>query len=178
MTDENRTAPETGTAEAAAEPAVSPAELDRLRKHAAERDQYLDIAQRARAEFENYQKRVQRDREQERKYINGPLVLDLLPIFDNLARAVEAAKQAGEEGPLVQGVAMVQAQFVEQLKRNGITRIEAQGQPFDPNLHQAIMQQPTADTPPGTVLQVVEQGFMNNDRVLRPAKVVVSTKPA
>ena len=173
MSDEQRPNGETATA-----PDVSAAELEKLRKQAAERDEYRDLALRARAEFENYQKRVQRDREQDMKYVYGPLVRDLLPIFDNLERAVEAAKQAGEQGPLVQGVAMVQAQFLEQLKRNGITRIEAQGQPFDPNQHQAIMQQPTADVPPGTVVQVVEQGFMNYDRILRPAKVIVSTKPA
>ena len=101
---------------------------------------------------------------------------DLLPVFDNLERTLHAAQQAGEKGALVQGVAMVQAQFLEQLKRHGITRIDAQGKPFDPNLHQAVMQQPSADVEPNTVLQVLEQGFMNHDRVLRPAKVIVSTK--
>ena len=89
-----------------------------------------------------------------------------------------AAKQAGETGPLVQGVAMVQAQLLDVLRRHGITRIEAQGQPFDPNLHQAVMQQPSKEHPPGTVLQVLEQGYMIHDRVLRPARVVVSTAPA
>ena len=173
MSDEQRA---DGATDQAAD--VSAEELTQLRKHAAERDEYLDLAQRARAEFENYQKRVQRDRQQELKYIHGPLVLDLLPILDNLERAVEAAKQAGEQGPLVQGVAMVQVQFIEQLKRHGITRIDAQGQPFDPNLHQAISMQPSADVAPNTVVLVVEQGFMNHDRVLRPAKVIVSTKPS
>src|SRR5437588_176699 len=83
-------------------------ELDQLRRRAAERDQYLDLAQRTRAEFENYQKRVQRDRDQDRKYAFGSVALDLLPIFDNLDRALHAAQQVGEQGPLVQGVAMVQ----------------------------------------------------------------------
>ena len=161
---------------ATAAPAVDPAELEKLQKLAAERDQYLDMAQRARAEFENYQKRVQKDRDLERRYAYTPLIFDLLPVFDNLERTLHAAQQAGEKGALVQGVAMVQAQFLEQLKRHGITRIEAQGKPFDPNLHQAVMQQPSADVEPNTVLQVLEQGFMNHDRVLRPAKVIVSTK--
>lgn len=152
---------------------ITAAELEKLQK---ERDQYLDLAARTRAEFENYQKRSQRDREQERKYAFGPLAESLLPILDNLDRAVMAAKQAGETGPLVQGVAMVQAQFLELLKRNGVTRIDCEGKPFDPNLHQAIMQQPKADVEPNTVVQVIEQGFLNQDRVLRPAKVIVSTK--
>jgi molecular chaperone GrpE len=105
------------------------------------------------------------------------LALDILPILDNFERAVAAAKQAGESGPLVQGVAMIQAQVLDALKRHGITRIEAQGQPFDPNLHQAVLQQPSADQPPNTVLQVLEPGFMIHDRVLRPARVAVSVAP-
>ena len=154
---------------------VSGDELIKLRAKAAERDQYLDMLQRSRAEFENYQKRAQKDREQERRYMYGPLVFDFLPVLDNLERAVVAAQQVGETGPLVQGVALVQNQFIELLKRYGITRIDALGKPFDPNVHQAVMQQPAKDQPPNTVIQVLEQGFMNQDRVLRPAKVVVTT---
>lgn len=154
-------------------PAAATVDLEKLMK---ERDQYLDLAARTRAEFENYQKRMQRERELERKYAFGPLAEMLLPILDNLDRAVQAGQQAGETGPLVQGVAMVQSQFLELLKRNGVTRIEADGKPFDPNLHQAVMQKPAADVEPNTVVQVIEQGFLNQDRVLRPAKVIVSTK--
>src|SRR5690348_14365196 len=102
---------------------LSAEELEKLKKAAAERDQYLDLAARTRAEFENYQKRMQREREQERKYAYGSLAESLLPILDNLERAVQAGKQAGETGPLVQGVAMVQTQFLDLLKRNGVTRI-------------------------------------------------------
>jgi molecular chaperone GrpE len=151
-------------------------DLEKLRKLAAERDQFYDLAARTQAEFQNYQKRMQREREQDRKYAFGPIAMELLPIFDNLDRTTFAAKQVGETGPLVQGVAMVQVQFLDLLKRNGITRIECEGKPFDPNLHQAVMQKPAGDVEPNTVVQVIEQGFMNQDRVLRPAKVVVSTK--
>jgi molecular chaperone GrpE len=157
-------------------PPISAEELEKLRKHASERDQYLDLAARTRAEFENYQKRSQREREMDRKYAFGPLAESLLPILDNLDRAVVAAKQAGETGPLVQGVAMVQTQFLELLKKNGITRIDCDGKPFDPNLHQAVVQKATNDVEPNTVVQVIEQGFLNQDRVLRPAKVIVSAK--
>src|SRR5205809_2369048 len=132
MSDETETTPESD-----ANTAVTIEELDKLRKLAGERDQYLDLAARTRAEFENYQKRMQREREQERKYAFGPLAESLLPILDNLDRALVAAKQAGETGPLVQGVAMVQTQFLDLLKRHGITRIDCDGKPFDPNLHQA-----------------------------------------
>ncbi len=139
-----------------------------------ERDQFLALVQQTRADFENYQKRVQRDMAQERRYAQKPLALDLLSALDNLERATAAAQQAGETGPLVQGVAMVHTQLLDALRRHGITPIEALGQPFDPNRHQAVMQQPSAEHPPGTVVQVLQQGFMIHDRVLRPATVVVS----
>jgi molecular chaperone GrpE len=169
--DATETNPETN-----ANASITPDEVEKLRKLAGERDQYLDLAARTRAEFENYQKRMQRERELDRKYAFGPLAENLLPILDNLERALNAAKQAGDAGPLVQGVAMVQTQFVELLKRHGITRIDCEGKPFDPNLHQAVMQTSAKDVEPNTIVQVIEQGFLNQDRVLRPAKVVVSTK--
>jgi len=161
-----------------AEPTMTPAELASLRKRAAERDEYLDIAQRGRAEFENYQKRNRTEREQERKYAYGPLAYDLLPILDNLDRTLSAAEKSGDAGPLVQGVQMVQKQFLEALRRHGITRFEAKAlAAFDPNLHQAVMQQATGEMDPGHIVDVHEQGYMNQDRVLRPAKVSVSVKP-
>jgi molecular chaperone GrpE len=141
------------------------------------RDQYLDLAQRTRADFENYQKRVARDLAAERRFAQAPLAGDLLAPMDNLDRATAAAQQAGEKGPLVQGVALVQSQLLDMLRRHGITRIEAEGQHFDPNLHQAVMQQPSKDHAPMTVLKVLEHGYMIHDRVLRPASVVVSSTP-
>src|SRR4051812_36563852 len=154
---------------------ISADEIGDLRKKAGERDEYLSLAQRTHAEFQNYQKRIQREREQDRKYSFGPIALDLLPLYDNLERALAAARQVGEQGPLAQGVAMVESQFLDILKRHGVTPIDALGKPFDPHLHQAVMQKPTSDVPPNTVVQVIEQGFTNQDRVLRPAKVVVSS---
>jgi len=157
-------------------------DLEALRERAAaseqQRDEFRNLLQRTRADFENYQKRAQREWAQERRYSHAGLALDILPILDNFDRAVAAAQQAGEKGPLMQGVALIQAQVLDVFRRHGITRIEAQGQPFDPNLHQAVMQQPSADQPPSTVLQVLEQGFLIHDRVLRPARVVVSAATA
>lgn len=162
-----------------AETAGNGTELENLRaqldKAEQERAQYLDLAQRTRAEFENYQKRMHRDMLEERRYALTPLARDLLPALDNLDRALEAAKKAGDNGPLTQGVAMVQTQLLDLLKRHGITPIESQGKPFDPNVHQAVMQQPSAEHPPNTVVQTLEQGFMMHDRVLRPARVIVAT---
>jgi len=149
-------------------------DLAGLRSRAEERDKFLSLLQRTQADFENYQKRNQREREQERRYWHGGLASDLLPVIDNLDRAMTAAKQASETGPLVQGVGLVQTQLLDMLKRHGITPIDALGKPFDPNLHQAVMQQPSVDYPPNTVTQVLQQGFMIHDRVLRPASVMVS----
>jgi molecular chaperone GrpE len=161
---------------------AAPNELEQLRARLAEaeqaRDQNLDLAKRTQAEFENYQKRAQRDRAQDLRYAQAPLAFDILGVMDNLDRALAAAQQAGETGPLMQGVAMVQSQVLDVFRRHGVARIDAKGEPFDPNLHQAVMQQPTAEVPPGTVLEVLEHGYRIHDRVLRPARVIVSTAPA
>jgi molecular chaperone GrpE len=146
----------------------------RLRAMEQERDQFRELAQRTQADFDNYQKRLQRDLQQERRFSQAPLARDLLPVLDNLERATAAARQAGETGPLVEGVAMVLNQLLDLLRRHGITRIDALGQPFDPNLHQAVMQQPSPDQPANTVLQVAEHGYLIHDRVLRPASVIVA----
>jgi molecular chaperone GrpE len=151
----------------------------RARAEAAEqeRDQILKLAQRTQADFENYQKRVLRDQAQERRFAHGGLAADLLVPLDNLDRAVAAARQAGDNGPLAQGVGMVLSQLLDVLRRHGVAPIDALGKPFDPNLHQAVMQVPTADKPPMTVVQVLEQGYTLHDRVLRPARVAVSVAP-
>jgi molecular chaperone GrpE len=150
---------------------------EKLQAAEREREDFLAQAKRARADFENYQKRVLRDQAAEKKYAVAPLAVDLLAALDNLERATAAAQQVGETGPLVQGVALVQSMILAVFRRHGITRIEAQDQPFDPNLHEAVMQVPATDKPPMTVLQVLEQGYLLDDRVLRPARVAVATAP-
>jgi molecular chaperone GrpE len=174
-----RKKPNTNATDEAGEQVLDDLEALRAKLQSTEqkRDEYLDLAQRARADFENYQKRMSRDLVQERRYAQAPLASDLLPALDNLERAIAAAEQAGEQGPLAQGVSMVHTQLLDVLRRHGVTRIEAQDQPFDPNLHQAVMQQPSKDHPPMTVVQVLEQGYLIHERVLRPARVVVSTTP-
>ena len=166
------------SAEAPPQPAPPADETAALRARAEkaeqERDQYLNLAKQTRADFENYQKRQQRDLAEERRYAQRPLALDLLTALDNLERATEAGRKAGETGPLIQGVAMVQSQLLDALRRHGVTPIEALGQPFDPNKHEAVTQQATNEQPPHTVLQVLEPGYTIHDRVLRPARVVVA----
>jgi molecular chaperone GrpE len=120
---------------------------------------------------------MQRDLAQERRFAQAPLAADLLAALDNLERAIDAAKTAGDNGPLTQGVVMVHGQLLDILRRHGITRMEAQGKPFDPNSHQAVMQEPSKE-PPMTVVRVLEQGYLLHDRVLRPARVAVSVAPS
>jgi molecular chaperone GrpE len=130
------------------------------------------------ADFDNARKRLSQDAMRERKYAAEPIVKDLLGPLDNLDRTLDAAKKAGENGPLVQGVSATAAQILDVFKRFGVTVIPAaRGTPFDPNVHQAVTQQPAKDVPPGAVVQVLEKGFLLHDRVLRPAAVVVACEP-
>lgn len=151
--------------------------MARLQTAEQQRDEYLTLAKQTRAEFENYQKRAQRDLAVERQYAQTPLAGDLLSALDNLDRALDAADKAGDKGPLAQGVALVRNQLLDALRRHGVKPIDAKGKPFDPNQHQAVMQQPSAEVPPQTVLTVLEQGYTIHDRVLRPARVIVSAAP-
>jgi molecular chaperone GrpE len=167
-------------AQAQETPPVSELEELKARLQAAEkaRDEYLDLAKQTRADFENYQKRNARDLATERRYAQMPLAGDLLPALDNLDRAYGAAELNNDVAVLIKGVSMVQSQLLDVLRRHGVTRIDAKGKPFDPHVHEAVMQQPSADVPPQTVLQVLESGYMFHERVLRPARVIVSMPPA
>jgi len=148
-----------------------------LQQAIADRDKYLDSWHRSVAEMENVRKRMLREIDQERQYRSLPIVRDLLPVIDNLTRAVQAAEKAQDVEQLVQGIKMVLQQFDETLARHSITPIPTVGEPFDPNLHEAVLQQPNAHQPPMTVLMEVEKGFKMHDRVVRPSKVIVSSAP-
>ena len=125
------------------------------------------------AEFDNFRKRVARDAEQTRKKAAESLIRDLLPVLDNLERGFEHAADASEG--FVQGVEMVLKQFREALERHGLKQIPALGQLFDPHVHEALMQAPSADVAADHVLQEFQKGYQLGDYVLRPAKVVVSS---
>ena len=151
---------------------------DEVAKVAAERDQYRDAALRAQAELENYRKRVAREAETSAKFLTLPLVRDLLPALDNLARTVQAAEQTGNVSDLIQGLQMIQGQFDQIFGNYSAKPIDCIGQAFDPNLHEALQQMPSDEHPPMTVIQELERGYVMHDRVIRPSKVIVASAPA
>ncbi|MCE9532956.1 MAG: nucleotide exchange factor GrpE [Planctomycetes bacterium] len=153
------------------------AEVQALTEKLTKAEQQKDDMLRTLAEYENSRKRSARDLELERKFAHGKLAGDLLPALDNLDRAVAAARKAGDNGPLVQGVMATQAQLLDILKRHGINLIETLGQPFDPNVHQAVQMMPSAEAPANTVIQVLQQGYQIYDRILRPASVIIASNP-
>lgn len=140
------------------------------------RDEYQDQLQRTRAEFLNYQKRARSQADADRQYAVGALAADLLNVLDNFERAVDAARSSGADS-IVAGLDMVSRQFLETLAKHGIEPIQALGRPFDPNEHEALVQQPAADQPEGTVVAELGRGYRIKDRVLRPTKVAVSIRP-
>jgi molecular chaperone GrpE len=156
-------------------PESSASSLESLLAQAqAERDQYLELAKRTRADFENYQTRARRDAESHRLYAHQPFVYDLLPVIDNLERAVEAAKLKNEAPGLVEGVQLVLKTLMDVFGKHGVEAIRPAGEPFDPNRHQAVMQEASDKVPPMTVLQTFQAGYQLRERVIRPAQVVVS----
>ena len=162
-----------------AEPKPSPSELEEkvstLEERAAllekERDEYLNDLKRVAADFENYRKRVARDQEGLVARAHERLVKELLPVLDDLERALEAAAQH-EEAKLEEGVRLVHRELVEALTREGLVEVETDGQ-FDPHVHEALVSQPS-EQEDGSVIEVLQKGYRLGDRVLRPARVVVS----
>ena len=138
---------------------------------ARERDELVDALQRLQAEFANYKKRALRDQESLISRAHERLVKELLPVLDDLARALEAA-ELHEEAKLEEGVRLVHRQFADVLAKEGLAEIETNGA-FDPNVHEALLSQPS-DAPEGSVIEVVQKGYKLGDRILRPARVVVS----
>jgi molecular chaperone GrpE len=134
-------------------------------------------ALRSHAELENYRKRSQRELIEERRYAIVPFARDLLPVVDNLERAIEAAQQSPDSTGLLAGVKLVADQLENVLKQHQCVRIETVGTPFDPNQHQAIAQEPSDQYPAGTVSRAAQSGYKLHDRVIRPAQVFVSTGP-
>lgn len=150
------------------------ADLDQLRS---ELDDAKDRALRSAAELENYRKRANRQIEEERRYANVELIRELLPVWDNMGRVVEAAERSDKTDALLEGFQMIRQQLESVLERYNCVQIDALHQSFDPNLHEAISQMPSADHPVGTVLHVTQIGFLLEDRVVRPSQVVVSAGP-
>jgi molecular chaperone GrpE len=178
MTTEDQTAPETAE-QAAADPAgTTPpgdAELAALRQ---ERDEFRDRFMRALAESENVRKRADRDRREAEMYGATRLARDLLPVYDNLRRALDAAteEQRANGAALIEGVELTLKELVKTLGRHGVTPIvPAVGDTFDPAQHQAMFEAPLPGTRAGQIIQVMTEGFLIHDRLLRPAQVGVSS---
>src|SRR4051812_43396177 len=137
-----------------------------------ERDEYLALAQRAQADFENYRKRAAKEAAAAGDRAKGGLVRELLPVVDNLERALTSAAES--EQHLAEGVRLVHSELVGVLQRNGIEPFDPTGEPFDPEIHEALSTQPADGAAPGIVVDVMEKGYTLGGTVLRPARVVVS----
>ena len=147
-------------------------EVDPLTLAQRERDEYLALAQRTQADFENYRKRAAKEAAAAGARAKAGLVREVLPVLDNLERALELAGDA--EGTLLDGVRLVHADLVGVLQRSGVEAFDPKGEAFDPTLHEALSTRPQEGAHPGVVLEVVEKGYRLNDTILRPARVVVS----
>ncbi|MBN1344678.1 MAG: nucleotide exchange factor GrpE [Phycisphaerae bacterium] len=167
------------TESAANESAPSEPETD-LQRTERERDEFRDKWLRAQAEAQNQARRLRADREEAVRYAIRNFARSLLNVVDDMERSMEAAQAAGEsdEGkPLAEGVRIVYDHLLKVLSDHHVERIESVGQPFDPTCHEAMMQQPSADCPSGTVLLEVQRGYRLHERVLRPARVIISSGP-
>lgn len=153
-------------------------ELDSLR---AERDELKDRFMRALADAENARKRSDKDRREAENYGGSKLARDMLPVYDNMKRALETATDDQREvaGPLLEGVELTMRELLNVFKKHGIEVIAPQvGDRFDPQMHQAMFEAPVPGTNAGDIIQVAAEGFMLHDRLLRPAQVGVSSAPA
>lgn len=137
-----------------------------------------DLYLRAQADLENYRKRAQREKEDLARFANEAILREILPVLDNLERAVEHAGAGGENGSLLQGVEMTLSQFRKVLEKFGVSPIQALGEPFDPARHEAMGQVETGKYPPNAVAQELQKGYLLNDRLLRPSLVMVARAPA
>ncbi len=144
---------------------------------AAEVDKYKDAALRSRADLDNYRKRVAREKEDAIRYANNSLLESLLPILDNFELGLDAAKNTPEAAGIIQGLQMVRKQLEDFLRDHGVEIVNAEGNHFDPNLHDAVAHEPSSDVAEGTVLRQLRKGFKLKDRLIRPASVIVSKGP-
>lgn len=197
-------APDASAAEeGGATPAASPEDVDTLRQEVESLKAQLEFSQakgretmerlreaherakeaqertvRAAADLENYRKRAQKEKEEVQRFGSEKLLKDLLPVLDNLDRALDAAAKSPDIDSFQKGVAMTRKSFEDTLARHGVKSFSARGQPFDPRLHEAIQQVETADVPANHVLHEVVRGFFLNERLVRPALVVVARAPS
>jgi molecular chaperone GrpE len=178
---EDETATSTSSAETSA---VASSEVDRsegddpMAGLQADLDRFRDLALRSQADFENYKKRCAREKDEAIKYANSSLLERLIPIVDNFELGLLAARGEGEQSPIYSGMSLVLKQLNDFLADNGLQPIEAVGQKFDPNLHEAIAHEPSKEVPENNVIRQTRRGYRFKDRLLRPSSVVVSSGAA
>jgi len=162
------------------ETALTPQQIEELKQKAAKADEHWDRLLRTTADLDNFKKRAARERQEAIRYANASLLEKLIPALDNFDMAMAAANSAerGSMESLKTGLAMIYNQLRAALVDAGLEEIDATGQPFDPNLHEAVSHQESADLPEGQVLQQLRKGYKLRERLIRPASVVVARKPA
>lgn len=170
-----QTVPSEGSAEADVQPVESEPALDQLRQ---EVEEWKNRFIRLQADFDNYRKRVSRERLEERDRGIEEVVTALFAIADNLTRAVQAARESSDYASLLKGVEMINDQVTKLLTQFEVTPIEALNQPFDPNLHHAVMHMETAEVPNNTVIAELQTGYQRKGKVLRPSMVQVAINSA
>ncbi|MCU1088094.1 nucleotide exchange factor GrpE [Stenotrophomonas maltophilia] len=170
----NHEQPDIESQQSAADAAATAGVNDEVERLRAEIEQVKADALRERADLENQRKRVARDIEQARKFANEKLLGDLLPVFDSLDAGLKAA--GDDAHPLREGLELTYKQLLKVAADNGLVLLDPIGQPFNPEHHQAISQAPTAGAAPGSVVTVFQKGYLLNERLLRPALVVVAAE--
>ncbi len=149
-------------------------ELSALEKSEAKAEEYLDGWQRSRAEFSNYKKRIAREREQIHQTSKGKIIKDYLDILDDLERALKNSPENGAGAEWAEGIELIYQKFQSKLEAEGVQIMNAEGEKFDPNLHEALMQEENDEYESDCVIEVVQNGYLLGDRVLRPAQVRVA----
>jgi molecular chaperone GrpE len=175
--DEREAEPSSGTGSVGSSPEDGPPSVDAsdpLAAAQAEAARMKDAWLRSAADFDNFRKRTRRELEDARRGGREDLLKAIMPVFDNLERAIQSAQRAADVKAVADGLSMVQRQFVDALGREGITRVPTVGRPFDPGVHEAIQQVETADHAPGTVIAEVQPGYTQGDKLVRAAMVVVA----
>ena len=174
--DEAGATPSPGAEDESASPeTVTPEELEALRRKAGEHDELAEKHLRMRADFENSRKRLERGMQERAHFAIEEFAGELLPVADNLARAIEAARQHDTVEKILEGVELVEKQLYDTFARHGVTPVAAAvGQPFDHNFHEAMGTVCAPDQPANIIMQVIQRGFMIHERLLRPAQVMVS----
>lgn len=176
-TDERKTEP-SGSAESSpkTEPTAAETQTEEslLAQLQSDLERFRDLALRSQADFENFRKRAIRDKEDAVKYANASFLERLIPILDNFELGLNAARVDAANSPILMGMDMVSKQLVDFLAQSGVEPVEAEGEPFDPNLHEAVAQEASTEFAEGVVIRQLRRGYKLKDRLIRPATVVVS----